>query len=187
MKRTLLCLVLSISIFVCSGQSFNGVPISGDLPTCISRFKGKGFLLDKYLKNGAIMNGRINGESVELYIFVTPKTRKVCKVVIYFEEKISWYSLKRQYENMVELLTDKYGTPDDRLATFLDPYYDGDGFELQAIGLEKAIFVAYWAKRNNLNVAVEMSKFKQVSIAYENDIAMDISKKEYEMINKEIF
>lgn len=187
MKKTIISILICFSTMFASAQSFNGVPISGELTTCVTKFKEKGFSLVKYIKNGAVMKGVINAESVELYIFTTPKSKKVCKVNVYLEENVSWYSLKRKYQSMVEVLTTKYGEPEDKLEYFSDPYYEGDGYELQAFTLEKAFYMTVWTSANNLSVSVEISKFKQIKISYENNIAMEVMKKEYEKLNAEAF
>ncbi|HKO18478.1 MAG TPA: hypothetical protein VJU82_06295 [Acidobacteriaceae bacterium] len=48
------------------------------------------------------------------------------------------------YADLKTTLTRKYGTPRFDIQRFIDPYYDGDGFEEQAIRLDKANYVALW-------------------------------------------
>lgn len=169
------------------GQSFDGVPISGDLPTAISRFKEKGYSLTKYIENGVIMKGKVAGESVELFIFNTVKSKVVFKISVYFEEQQAWRSLKSQYQRVLDILKGKYGDPDNSYTDFEDPYFEGDGYEMSAVQLEKCNYVAYWLKKDNLSLAIEISKWKQVNITYENDANMAIQKQERSQIQKNSF
>jgi hypothetical protein len=187
MKKYILSIILLVSVSAISAQSFDGVPISGDLPTAIAKYKAKGYVLSKYIEQGAIIKGRVAGRDIELFVFVTPKTKKVCKVVAFFDEETSWYSLKSTYNTFYDILTEKYGYPDDRYSKFLDPYYEGDGYEMSAVGLDKTLFAAYWYKKDNLTVAVEISKYKQVKLVYENNIMMDIKSKEQSEIESKVF
>jgi len=58
---------------------------------------------------------------------------------------------------------------------------------MTAVQLEKATFSAYWLKRNNITVAVTISKWKQVQLTYENDTNTDLKKKELTMIENNSF
>jgi hypothetical protein len=187
MKKVILVITIILASTNLFSQSFDGISISGDLPTIVSKFKTKGYQFDKYTENGsAIMKGKIAGiYNVELYIFVTPKTKKVCKVVGYLDKEQTWYNLKNEYEKFVQILTEKYGPADNTYNTFTSPYYEGDGYEMTAIGLEKCIYASIWLHKSNLNLALEISKYKQVKFTYENDENMKIMTSEIaEMQNK---
>ena len=186
MKNLILIIALFVSVNIYA-QSFDGVPISGDLPTAVAKYKAKGYSLSKYIEQGAILKGKVAGREIELFVFVTPKTKKVCKMVAFFDEETNWYSLKSTYNTFYEILTEKYGYPDDKFAKFLDPYFEGDGYEMSAVGLDKSLFAAYWYKKDNLTVAVEISKYKQVKLVYENNLMMDIKSKEQSEIESKAF
>lgn len=181
---TIAILFISINVF---GQQFDGVNISGDLPTAISKYKAKGYTFEKFIDNGAILKGKIAQTPIELFIFVTPKTKKVYKVVGYLDEDISWVSLKGTYNRFHEIITNKYGTPDGNYEDFTTPYYEGDGYELSAVGLEKVNYSAYWLNKLGLNIGIEISKFKQVKISYENYEMMKIKRIEQSQIESNSF
>lgn len=178
MKKALIIIFLSFAMNFSFSQSFDGVPISGDLPTAVARYKAKGYTLDKYITSGAILNGKILMNNIQLFIFVTPKTKKVYKVVAYLDEDISWSSLKFTYMKFLGILTDKYGNPDGFTESFITPYYEGDGYELSAVGLEKVDYNAYWLNKAEMNIGVEISKFKQVKLTYENKALMSLKRDE---------
>lgn len=181
---TIAILFISINVF---GQQFDGVNISGDLPTAIARYKSKGYTFDKLIDNGAILKGKIAQTPIELFIFVTPKTKIVYKIVAYLDEDISWVSLKSTYNRFLDIITNKYGSADGSSEEFITPYYEGDGYELSAVGIEKVNYNAFWINKVGLNVGIEISKFKQVRISYENAEIIKIKRIEQSQIESNSF
>lgn len=186
MKKFLSLVAIVFALNV-NAQVFDGVPISGDLPTALAKFKAKGYVVQKTYTNSVLLKGKVGVSPVELYIFVTPKTKKVYKFTIYFDAQTTWYSLKSQYERYFEIFEKKYGAPDSKYDFFSSPYEEGDGYEMSAVQLEKATFSAFWLKRENLTISLSISKWKQVEIVYENDKNMDLAKKEREEIESNTF
>lgn len=183
-------LILAVVLMICTtsfAQSFDGVQLSGDIPTAVSKFKGKGYSLMRYFENGVELKGRVANRDIQLFLFTTPKSKKIFKATVYLDEDYTWTSLKNTYYNMVSTLTNKYGEADESEAKFITPYYSGDGYEMQAVGLEKIDYHAYWFKRNNLTVGVEISKYKQVKLTYENNLMMDLKDKEQAEIESNSF
>jgi hypothetical protein len=186
MKRLLTIVSLFIALSV-NAQVFDGVSVSGDLPTAIAKLKAKGYVFKKYLENGAILNGKVGFQKSELFIYVTPKSKVVYKFVIYLEEQTTWNSLKSDYDKYFEIFKQKYGEPDNQYSFFSSPYKEGDGYELTAVTLEKCTFSAYWLSRNNSSISINISKWNQVQLIYENDSNTDLKEKELGMIEKNIF
>jgi hypothetical protein len=186
MKNLLLAVSLFIS-FYANAQSFDGVPISGDLPTAVLKYKAKGYVVSKYIEQGVILKGKVAGTSIELFIFTTPKSKKVFKAVAYLDEDYSWTSLKSNYFRYYNIFVEKYGSPDSKYEDFITPYFEGDGYELSAVGQEKVIYAAYWFRKNNLTLGVEISKYKQVKFVYENNEMMEIRNKEQSQIESNSF
>ena len=182
-----IAIVLS-SIFNLNAQTFDGIPISGDLPTMIAKLKAKGYIYENTDDGVASLKGKIASVyNVELLIFTTPKTKKVCKVVAYLDKNINWYSIKSEYEKFVGIITEKYGTPDTKYDFFSSPYEAGDGYEMTALAVEKCTFASYWFKKNNTSIVVEISKYKQVKLGYENDEMMEIRKSELSALESSSF
>lgn len=184
-------LILAIGIFFSFGaqsQTFDGIPISGDLTTIISKFKAKGYT-HKTTEDGVpIMKGKLASiYNVEVFIFTTPKTKKVSKIVAYLDEQQNWYTIKGEYEKLLNILINKYGTPDSKYDFFSSPYFEGDGFEMTAVASEKCSYAAYWFAKENTNIAIEISKYKQVKLAYENEANMKIATKEIESMTNSSF
>jgi len=179
-------LILIISFFIsvlAKSQKFNGVNISGDLPTAINSFKEKGYTTSKFITNGVIMNGKIGNTEIELFLLTTPKSKKVYKATVYLPTKDTWYAIKQNYQDYLEVLTTKYGTPHQSYEFFSKPYFEGDGYEMSALGLEKCTFSAYWFKIENTSIQIQISKYKQVMISYENNENQKIAASERDALN----
>jgi hypothetical protein len=108
-------------------------------------------------------------------------------MIAYLPEQTSWSALRDTYIEILTTLQNKYGEPDETEAKFITPYYLGDGYELNAVRLEKIDYHAYWFRRDNLTVGVEISKFSQVKLIYENNIMMDLKDKEQGEIERNSF
>jgi hypothetical protein len=183
--KNLITILILVPVFGFA-QTFNDVKIDGDLNTFITKLNPKGYKLSKYIKQGAILTQTSNPK-VEVFVFITPKTKNVYKVTMYLEEQSSWYNLKYEYNRYKDIMTTKYGSPEN-YEYFKDPYYEGDGYELQAASLEKAVFYSFWSiPTTNLNLIVNISKFKQVQITFENGVNAEIFKKEKDEMDAKIF
>ncbi len=187
MKKTIIAFAIMLFTQFTFAQSFNGVPISGDMATAVTRFKAKGFTVTDNLKNMTVMKGTIQGIPTEVFIKVTPISKQVYAFSMYFTNHISWFGIKGEYDKFKDILTEKYGQPDNEYDFFSTPYYLGDGYELQALRLEKCTYATYWFGKENMNIALEMSKYEQVNITYENQKLIEVRSREVEQLNKTIF
>lgn len=176
--KILITLILTFFSLSISAQQFDGVPISGSLTNAIAKFKAKGYILSKIEGDAAIMKGKIATYPIELIVLCTPKTKQVYKVVAFLEKDISWKSLKANYFRFKDIFTDKYGQEESEYEYFTDPYYEGDGYELQAVRLEKCTYSTYWFDKMGMNIAVEISKYEQVRLAYENATLVKVKVRE---------
>lgn len=184
MKKITALFVALFVIMLSHAQSFNGVPISGDLTTAINRFKAKGYTFIKFTKSGATMSGNIGVQKVELYINTTVTSKQVRSMIIYFRERDKWSELKADYDNYLSVLTEKYGTPTHDIIRFEKPYYDGDGYEMTAVAVGKVMCMSLWMDIQNMNIMIDVTKYKQVSITYENKKLCDLDAAEKDKINK---
>jgi len=186
MKIQILASLLAISSIL-SAQTFSGVEISGPSSVFVSKLKEKGYKFSRNMELTTILKGTIDFQEVELFVYETPKSKQVFKMSIYFGEQDSWKSIKSQYQRLLDMLTEKYGQPDANYDGFKSPYYEGDGYEMSAITLDKCNYSAYWLNKGNLSLSIEITKFKEVRIAYENVTNMQLYKKEKAEQDKKIF
>ena len=68
------------------------------------------------------------------------------------------------YNDVVKTLIGKYGKPDKIFKFFKDPYYDGDGYETQAIRLGKGFYLTVW----DGSLMVSITDQLLVNIGYES-------------------
>jgi hypothetical protein len=191
MKRIMFAIIIiAFSISSSYAQSFDGVQISGNVSSVIEKFKAKGYTnLAKY-ETSYKMNGKLFGEKVELWIHCTPVTKQTCKVVVYFPKRIGWQTIKSEYFEYRAILIDKYGDPESSFDFFSDPYYEGDGYEMNAVQLEKCTYASFWdAPQDSPNtyLAIRISEFSQVSVSYENQKNRTLREKEKNQRNKSVF
>ena len=178
--KKFITIFLLFSVCLVKAQMFDGVKIDGALNSKIQQYRTKGYVLTKVFPEGrgASLKGNIAGREIELFLFTTEKTKLVFKALVYLPRQQNWEDLKSDYHKFVGIFTEKIGEPDSEFSFFRDPYYEGDGYEMQAVALEKVVYSSYWLNKKNTTVAVSISKYKQVEITYENDTNMQIAKRE---------
>jgi hypothetical protein len=186
MKKLLLSLfvLLSINAFC---QSFDGVTISGDLPTAVAKYKAKGYKVTETFESGVSLKGEVASREVELMLFITPKSKTIFKAVVFMPKFENWYDLKDDYNRYLQILSTNYGMPKDSYSMFNTPYKEGDGYEMTAVVSDKCAYAAYWFDLDNSNISLQISKYKQVRIAYENIKNMALRDKEKSDIEKNVF
>lgn len=183
MKKVILLFTLVANVLITNAQEFMGVKVDGSKQHVMNQFKAKGFTYKSEKGNTIIMKGSIGSMDVDLFCVFTPKTGKCWKMTIFLPEEQSWYSLKAQYKKYYDVFKDKYGKPSDDFSSFLSPYYEGDGYEMSAVRLEKCVYFAIWQDM----YSIEISKFKQVKISYENPTNSALDDKEKKEVNSSVF
>ena len=127
--------------------------------------------------NLVLMKGKFTNRDATLLVCSSVKTHTVWKVCVVFEEARSWSSLKSDYLEYKELFTKKYGKSSDSYEFFSSPYYEGDGYELQALRNEKCHYITIF--ENNVGyVGVQMKTSERLGIDYEDKMNSKISSKE---------
>jgi len=178
--------IFTLLTFVSVAQEFMGIKVEGDKAVFVNKLKAKGFVVTLADNPNAVtMKGTVGGKQYELILFLTPTTKQVWKLSVYLPEATSWLKIKSEYEDYLGILTEKYGAPEKAYTFFSSPYEEGDGYEMSAIKLEKCHYSAFWS--DSLGIWIEISKFKQVKIAYENAKNSALNDLEKKRINSKIF
>lgn len=154
-----------------------GIPIDGNISDFVIKLEAKNFSVIKKYGNNILMEGQFAGKSAEVFVLSTNKTKTVWKVAVYFNKKSSWYSLKSDYKEYKELFTEKYGKPSDTFEFFSKPYYEGDGYELQALRKDKCTYVTFFELETG-NIAVKISSSGSIALVYEDALNSDIKERE---------
>ena len=170
MKKILVLAILIASPLSISAQNqhlqFKNIPIDGNINEFVEQLKNEGFVLNKLEDTSAILEGNFANEACEIFVTASPKTKTVWKVTAYLPKTKTWSSIKSEYKTFKANCTVKYGTPRS-FEYFKDPYYEGDGYEMQAVRLEKCTYNSYWTIPEGY-IKVAISKFEQVSLSYED-------------------
>ena len=186
MKKFIMILLLTTLTIISFSQEFIGIKVDGKINDVVEKFKAKGLKVSKSSSPNVIsMEGIVGNRKLELNIVSTPTTKIVWKFAVYLPEQLSWTSLKSEYEEYLDVLTRKYGVPEKTYNFFSSPYKEGDGFEMTAVEVDKCVYSAFWP--DNLGLFIEISKWKQVKITYENRINSALDTKERDEIKNKIF
>lgn len=107
--------------------------------------KRKGINLDLKNTNSEQLvarGGEIGGERVSsMHLSFTDNM--FTGAIVFFQE-VPKHKILSKYKSIKELLIEKYGNPDIDAYEFKSPYYDGDGYETQAIRLGKGTVASVW-------------------------------------------
>jgi hypothetical protein len=178
--KKLITTTLIIIFLVSTGMSqvFDGIQISGDFNYTLNKFKNKGYIVEDVYPEGAMLVHK----DMEINLYRTPNTNKVFKAVVYLPERSNWYDLKSEFNKYHILFIEKYGKTSDRSKIFYAPYREGDGKEMEALKNENCRYWSYWEGVNGASYCVEISKYNQVKIVYENNVNFALKEKEVSLL-----
>ncbi len=186
MKNIVMVLSFALVTIVSFGQEFIGIKVDGKLNDVVEKFKQKGLKVTSTSNPQVVgMKGVVANREIELNIVCTPKTKVVWKFAVYLPEQTSWTTLKGDYEEFLEILIKKYGEPESKYNFFSSPYKEGDGYEMTGVAAEKCTYSAFWP--DDVGLFIQISKWKQVKINYENRTNSALSKKEEDEIKVNAF
>lgn len=179
MKRCMLVLtvLLATTLAWLNAQEhmmFMKTPIDGTISEFATKMRAKGFVQAEVGKNCIIMEGEFMGKDCVLGIHGTSRTKTVWKVLVVFtKDYTSWYSIKRDYTDIVDSYTEKYGIPSDTYHFFSSPYYEGDGYEIQALKMDKCTYRNFWLNLKYGSIEISMTQNAQIKIGYEDRLNGD--------------
>ncbi len=178
-KCFLLVLLFALQMPLCAQQhlDFRGVPICGHIDNFVAKMKELGYTYVEKDGKLALMKGQFANRDVDLVIVSSPKTKQVWKVAVFFPEQVSWSSLKSLYFEYKDLYKIKYGSPKNEFEFFSSPYYEGDGYELQALRNEKCTYFTYFERSNGL-IAIQLTGSVRLSISYEDSANAELKESE---------
>ena len=184
MKKMLLTIWTVLFITFAQAQehmTFKDISMNCNLTTFVTKLEAIGYkkaLLEDY---GAVLKGSFAGKNdCTIMVLCTSNSKSVWKVAVIFPEQTSWSSLKSEYKSFKDSYIQKYGKPDS-YEFFSNPYYEGDGYELQALQLNKCTYSSFFDTPSG-GIVLEIDKDKSVRVVYEDAINTEIRKKELEEV-----
>lgn len=161
--------------------SFKGLPLSGSLDDYVSNLVSQGYVLKQSQSSGALLKGSFASESdCTIVVLTTKRTHQVYCVAVSFEKKTTWSSLKSQYRDYQSMLSAKYGEPSKKIERFYNPYYEGDGYELQALRLDKCSYTSFFDVSNG-SVMLSMSNDGSLVLYYSDKEGNELNDREERM------
>ncbi len=171
MKKLFFMLIALLYINAAKAQEsdehlmFMGIPIDGEVVEFVSKLQQKGLNLINTDKEIATLNGNFAGENCEIYVIYSPTSSVVSLVTVFFPKNNSWSSIKSDFNQLKDDYTHKYGQPKNNYDFFIKPYYEGDGYEMQAIRNDKCRYVTVWNLEHG-NIWLEIGDTEQVIVRY---------------------
>lgn len=186
MRKTIFLLFTTLIIVTINAQNsnttseqymkFREIPITGPITEMVKKLQALGYTLEEQENYVAIMSGNFANENCEIVLYATPKTHKMHSVIVNFAEQNSWYSLKSKYKKLKEQLTSKYNQTPKSTEYFADPYYEGDGYELQALRKDKCFYFSNFSfTPGKIGIYILGNK---VTIMYQDYFGKSLNKKE---------
>ena len=147
-------------------MKFMGIEMNCAVDIAMLDLEKKGFEIIDIRKEGYIMSGNFIDRNALLTLHATPKTNLFYRANIFFNEHTSWYSLKSEFLEVVKYYKAKYKSISSS-RTFIDPYYEGDGYELQGVSMDKCFYYERFEAEGG-KISIEISDMKRVQIRYED-------------------
>ena len=147
-------------------MKFMGIEMNCAVDIAMLDLEKKGFEIIDIRKEGYIMSGKFIDRNALVTLHATPKTNLLYRANIFFNEHTSWYSLKSEFLEVVKYYKAKYKSISSS-RTFIDPYFEGDGYELQGVSMDKCFYYERFEAEGG-KISIEISDMKRVQIRYED-------------------
>ncbi len=82
-----------------------------------------------------------------------------------------------KYKSIKDQIMKKYGEPTKVVERFQKPYYKGDGFEEQALQLNKGIYMSSWSFADDNTISIVISNKLETLLVYESTELSEQNKK----------
>ena len=153
--------------FAFAQPTFLGIKVEGSVFKIVEKLEAQGYTkisdLDEII-------GLIKAQDkINLIYFNYKNESLIWKAVVIKPSSSNWYTLKRRYFEMKDMLSIKYGAVNKEIEQFLSPYYDGDGYEAQAISLQKCIYASFWYPDTLSSILLHIWRDGTLGISYENE------------------
>lgn len=171
MRKLLLIMCALFALNVCAQDNlkFMNIPICGNIEKFASELEQKGF--SKLSKK--LYEGEFAGKDVTLYLS-DDEHNNIHTIMVIFDEKKSWSALKSSFFQLKELYTEKYGKPTRQFSDFEEPYYEGDGYEMQAVKLDKTRYASIYELENG-DIILTITSECNVIAVYEDKVGSKIN------------
>ena len=147
---TFLAVIMAMSTFAQTSEhmSFKGVPIDGTLNEYVAKMKQSGFQYLGAEDGTAILNGDFAGyKNCHIGVSTLKKIDLVHKLGVIFPNQETWSRLSSNYSDLKQMLTEKYGKPNEEAELFdVKPYQLplDDNMKMNQVGIDNCKFFTVW-------------------------------------------
>ena len=145
-------------------MSFKGVPIDGTLNEYVAKMKQSGFQYLGAEDGTAILNGDFAGyKNCHIGVSTLKKIDLVHKIGVIFPNQETWSRLSSNYSDLKQMLTEKYGNPNDEAELFdVKPYQLplDDNMKMHQVGMDNCKFYTVWkTDKGDIELSIDHSGF----------------------------
>jgi hypothetical protein len=128
---------------------FKGVPIDGTLSEYVEKMKLNGFTLLGSENNGALFNGEFaNYQNCKIGVGTSNKKDLVSTVFVMFPEREEWNDLYGDYSRLKQLLSEKYGIPNESKEKWENGYEPMLSLRMSAVKRGECNFITTFVTPN---------------------------------------
>lgn len=144
MKKILLATIAAVLSLSALAQTatehltFKGVPIDGTLNQFVSNMKAAGFKSEGVQGGTAVLSGDFAGYKECIIVVSTLQNKDLVSTIgVMFPECSSWAILESNYNKLKEMLTTKYGKPEEVVEEFQDRTPRDDNSRLHELKMDR--------------------------------------------------
>lgn len=178
-------LVFSFYSFAQEHTKFKNIPLKGTISEFSTELVKIGFVYKRTQGNIIMLSGTFIDKTCDILLIGTPKSKIIWKVVVWYPAGTAWPSLKRDYLELKEQLSKKYGKGES-YEFFSLPYREGDGFEILALNKEKCTYSSFWTSELG-NISLKIDYDARICLNYEDkENTRILDKEKQEVISKDL-
>jgi len=161
-----LTVIMPISTFAqtLEHMSFKGVPIDGTLNEYVAKMKQSGFQYLGTEDGTAILNGDFAGyKNCHVGVTTLKKMDLVHKIGVIFPKQETWSRLFSNYSDLKQMLTEKYGNPNDEVELFDVKSFQlplDDNTKMHEVGMDNCKFYTVWkTDKGEIQLSIDHNGF----------------------------
>lgn len=164
MKLVIAALSLLVTLNARAAFVFSDIPWNSPGHVVVKRLKEAGFKQIKKDKQGdySFRGNLLGHEAAGAAMFAQGRLVQVIVLLTTPEETVH-----ETYSQVREVLLKKYGQPVRTVASFIEPFQQGDGYESEAIRSGKGIFLTQWTDEGQ-QLMVNITQGLTVAVVYES-------------------
>lgn len=145
MKRHILALVFFFLSFYLGAQTnhmtFKGVPIDGTLDAYVKNMQKAGFTYIGKEDGVAILSGDFAGfRNCKVGVITLKSLDLVNRISVLFEEQDTWGRVFGYYSQLKEMLSTKYGEPDECIEEFQGSQPRDDSSRMHELNMDRCVY-----------------------------------------------